>query len=163
MLIAPLELALIPAVEDLIRLGGPYLRVRTSSDYWLYANLFSTTCLVAIEDEQVIGVIIAFRSQDNPDDVYLQDVMTHPDHRRQGITRSLVDTIHRQATVWGCKRLYLTSEPDKSAAHATWLALGFTNVPGDQTTNGVSVISNYKGPNKDRAVYELTANSRSSY
>jgi GNAT superfamily N-acetyltransferase len=159
MLITPLELALIPAVEDLIRLGGPYLRVRTPSDYWLYANLFSTTCPIAMEDEQVVGVITAFRSQDNPDDIYLQDVMTHPDHRRQGITRSLVDAIHRQAAAWGCKRLYLTSEPGNSTAHATWLALGFTNIPGDQTTNGISVISNYKGPAKHRAVYELTVSS----
>jgi len=146
-------------VEGLIGLGGPYLRVRTSSDYWLYARLFSTTCPVAIEDERVVGVIIAFRSQDNPDEVYLQDVMTHPDHRRRGITRSLIDTIRRQAAAWGCKRLYLTSEAGNITAHATWLALGFTNIPGDQTVNGISVISNYKGPTKHRAVYELTVSS----
>ena len=61
----------------------------------------------------------------------------------------------QQATAWGCERLYLTSEPDNSAAHGTWLSLGFIKIPGDRSIDGVSVISNYKGPGKDRAVYEL--------
>ncbi len=81
--------------------------------------------------------------------------MTHPDHRRRGIAHALLDAVHQQASTWGCRRLYLTSEPDNHAARATWLSLGFTNIPGDQTIDGVSVISNYKGPGKHRAVYEL--------
>jgi GNAT superfamily N-acetyltransferase len=155
MIITPLRVPLVPAVEHLIGLGAPYVWPRTSSDYWLYAELFSSTCPVAMDNDDVIGVVIAFRSQDRPDDVYVQDVVSHPDHRRRGITRSLLDTVRQQATSWGCHRLYLTSEPDNSAAHATWLSLGFTNIPGDRTINGVSVISDYKGPGKHRAVYEL--------
>jgi hypothetical protein len=50
-------------------LGEPYVRVRTTSDYWLYASLFATTCPVAFVNEEVAGAIVAFRSQDNPDDV----------------------------------------------------------------------------------------------
>src|SRR6266508_4557238 len=137
MIITPLRVPLIPAVERLIGLGAPYVRARTWSDYWLYAELFSATCPVAMDNDEVVGVVIAFRSQDDPDDVYIQDVVRH------------------QATAWECHRLYLTSEPDNSGAHATWLSLGFTNIPGDRTINGVCVISNYKGPGKDRAVYEL--------
>jgi GNAT superfamily N-acetyltransferase len=156
MIIAPLRVSLIAAVEHLIGIGGPYVWPRTPSDYWLYAELFSSTCPVAVEDDELIGVVIAFRSQDKPDDVYIQDVVTHPDHRRRGIAGSLLDSLRQQATTWGCRRLYLTSEPDNTPAQATWRSLGFTNVPGDRTVNGVSVISNYKGPGKDRAVYELT-------
>lgn len=33
--------------------------------------------------------------------------------------------------------------------------MGFSNVPGDQVINGVCVITNYKGPGKDRVVYQL--------
>ncbi len=146
MIITPFRTALIPAVEHLIGLGPPYVRRRTTSDYWLYAELFSSTCPVAVDHHDVFGVVIAFRSQDTPDDVYVQDVVTHPDHRRRGIARSLVDTVRQQASRWGCQRLYLTCEPDNLAARATWLSLGFTNIPADRTTDGVSVISNYKGP-----------------
>ena len=154
MLIAPLDVALISSVEALIALGEPYVRLRTTSDYWLYAELFSSTCPVAVEDDQAVGIVIAFRSQDNPSDVYIQDVMIHPEHRRRGIAQALLNDVRRQAAAWGCKRMYLTSEPENSAAHATWLSLGFTNIPGDHTDNGISVISDYKGPGKHRAVYE---------
>ena len=65
-----------------------------------------------------------------------------------------MSAVRRQAADWGCRRLFLTSEPDNYAAHTAWLALGFRNVPGDRTEHGVSVVSDYKGPGKDRAVYE---------
>ena len=156
MIITPLRGQHIAALEHLIGLCEPYVRPRTSSDYWLYAELFSSTCPIAIDNNEIIGAVIAFRSQDNPDDIYIQDVVTHPDHRRRGIARALLDTVQQQATTWGCQRLYLTSEPENHLARATWQSLGFTNIPGDHTIDGVSVISNYKGPGKDRAVYELT-------
>jgi GNAT superfamily N-acetyltransferase len=154
-IVVPLRQELIGQVMDLMALGEPYITVRTASDYWLYANLFSSTCPVIVDGGRVVGAIVAFRSQDHPDEVYVQDVMTHPEHRRRGLTRTLVAALREQVSTWGCTRVYLTSEPDNIAAHATWLALGFTNRPGDHVVDGVQVISNYKGPGKDRAVYDL--------
>jgi hypothetical protein len=46
---------------------------RSPSDYWAYARLFASTCPVAIEEDEVLGAIIASRSQDEPDDIYVQD------------------------------------------------------------------------------------------
>jgi GNAT superfamily N-acetyltransferase len=147
---------MIPAVIALLEQGAPYVRPRTPSDYWMYATLFSTTCPIAFLGDQPAGTVMAFRSQDNPEDLYVQDVMTHPLHRRAGIATALLDVVTTQGRAWGCRRLYLTSEPENSAAHHTWSTLGFTNLPGDQEEiHGVHVISNYKGPGKHRAVYEL--------
>ncbi len=156
MIIAALTQDRIPNVEVLMALGEPYVRVRGSSDYWLYARLFSSTCRVALADNKMVGAVIAFRSQDEPSDMYVQDVMVHPDHRRRGVTRALLDAVRAQGAAWGCGRVYLTSEPDNTPAHAAWLSLGFVNVAGDRIDNGVSVVSDFKGPGKDRAVYELT-------
>ncbi|WP_156365031.1 GNAT family N-acetyltransferase [Sciscionella sediminilitoris] len=136
-------------------LGEPYIRPRTASDYWLYANLFSGTCPVADDGGELVGAIIAFRSQDQPADLYLQDVMTHPSHRRRGITTALLRSVRTAGEQLGCQRLYLTSEPDNVAAHRTWTTSGFINVPGDHSVNDIQVISDYKGPGKHRAVYEL--------
>lgn len=155
MIITPLQPDKIGDVQKLMELGEPYISARTLSDYWLYAHLFSSTCPVAVADNAIVGAVIAFRSQDNPNDVYIQDVMTHPDHRRRGIARTLIDRVRSQAETWGCKRLYLTSEPDNRAAHNSWIALGFHNVAGDHEINGVSVIADFKGPGRDRAVYQL--------
>ncbi|MEV6987008.1 GNAT family N-acetyltransferase [Sphaerisporangium sp. NPDC051017] len=142
-------------VLKLMDLGAPYIRARTSSDYWLYARLFASTCPVALMDGVVVGALIAMRSQEDPREIYIQDVMTHPDHRRKGVAATLVDVVRRQGREWGCRRIYLTSEPDNAAAYAAWTSMGFANTPGDYTANGVAVTRNFKGPSKDRAVFEL--------
>jgi GNAT superfamily N-acetyltransferase len=155
MKISPLHQRDIADIIDLMGLGAPYIRPRTESDYWLYATLFSTTCPIARHDGELVGAIMAFRSQDNPDDVYLQDVITHPAHRRAGVTTALLEAVQERSQLLGARRLYLTSEPENTAAHTTWTRRGFTNIPGDQVINGVSVITDYKGAGKHRAVYEL--------
>jgi GNAT superfamily N-acetyltransferase len=155
--IVPLAVDLIAQVKDLLRQGEPYIGVRTDSDYWLYASLFSSTCPVQLDDDgSVMGVVIGFRSQDDPDDVYVQDVMVHPHHRGRRVAADLLREVAQAAGQWGCRRLYLTSEPDNEAAARTWAKLGFVNVPGDLVQHGVQVISDFKGPGKHRAVYELT-------
>lgn len=155
MKITSLTVAMTDDIIGLMALGEPYIRPRTSSDYWAYATLFSTTCPVATIDGQLAGAIIGFRSQDVPEDVYLQDVMVHPDFRRRGVANALVRSVHAVAQAWGCHRLYLTSEPDNADADSTWRKLGFVNAPGDYVLENVQVIRDFKGPGKDRAVYEL--------
>ncbi|WP_437436744.1 GNAT family N-acetyltransferase [Salinispora arenicola] len=71
--------------------------------------------------------------------------MTHPNHRRTGITRALVEEVRRQGSLWGCQRLFLTSEPDNHAAHRAWLALGFNNVPGDTTSRACPCSTTTRG------------------
>lgn len=155
MIIVPLGQDVVPEVMDLMTLGEPYITPRTPSDYWLYAALFSTSCLVARNGDRVVGAVIAFRSQDHPEAVYVQDVMVHPELRGRGTARELLTTLRQRAVAWGCDRMFLTSEPGNTAAHAAWLALGFSNRPGDLTIDGVQVISDFKGAGRGRAVYDL--------
>lgn len=62
--------ALGPArVSELIalaELNAPFVRPRSESDYWLYAELFAQTCPVAVDDGQIIGAVLGFRSQSAP-------------------------------------------------------------------------------------------------
>ncbi|GAA4716962.1 Acetyltransferase (GNAT) family protein [Promicromonospora umidemergens] len=153
--ISSLSVPMIDGVISLMDQGDPFIRARTASDYWAYATLFSSTCPVAFVDGVLAGAVTAFRSQDDPSGVYVQDVMVHPDHRRQGVATALLDSVVVQARTWGCTRLWLTSEPGNRAADASWRARVWTNLPGDQEVDGVEVKSNFKGPGKDRAVYEL--------
>jgi GNAT superfamily N-acetyltransferase len=155
MVIEPMSVAVIGDVERLMALGEPYVCARSASDYWLYATLFSSTCPVAIDDGVLVGAVVAMRSQDHPDDVYVQDVMVRPAHRRRGIATELLGVVIGRARRWGARRLYLTSEPDNTAADATWRRLGFVNLPGDTTIGDVQVVSDFKGPGRHRAVYQL--------
>ncbi len=155
MIVAALRQDLIAQVEDLMGRCAPYIRVRSYSDYWLYARLFSSTCPVALVADRVVGAVIAFRSQDDPDDVYVQDVATHPEHRKRGVAKTLLATVRETAADWGCTNLWLTSEPGNTAAHAAWRSMGFVNLPGDREVAGISIMTNLKGPGRDRALYTL--------
>ncbi|MBO0880593.1 MAG: GNAT family N-acetyltransferase [Mycobacterium sp.] len=153
--VTPLRTDLIDELTELMELGRPFITLRTRSDYWVYATLFSGTCLVAVDSSQLVGAMLAFRSQDEPGDMYIQDVLVHPNHRDRGIARALIGALRDRTASWGCRRLWLTSDPRNATAHRAWLALGFTNLPGDQVVDGVEVVSDFKGPGRDRALYEL--------
>lgn len=99
MTVVPLCLDLMLQVLDLMRLGAPYVHARTPSDYWLYSRLFATTCPLALVDEVVVAAVVALRSQDDPGEVYIQDVMTHPEHRRRGAATALIGAVRRRAGV----------------------------------------------------------------
>lgn len=159
MIVTELSQERISEIEKLMELGAPFVTPRTPSDYWMYARLFSSTCLVALINGMMVGAIIAFRSQDDPEDVYVQDVVTHPDLRGRGVARGLLSLLVERVAQRGVTRVYLTSEPSNEAAHRTWLSLGFVNVPGDREEHGVRVTSDFKGPGRDRAVYELRLTS----
>lgn len=153
--VTPLTVPMIGDVIDLMELGAPFIKARTASDYWAYATLFASTCPVAYDNGVLAGAVMAFRSQEEPDEIYVQDVMVHPEHRRRAVATALFNFVVTQGRRWGCKRLWLTSEPENRAADVSWRALGWVNVPGDQEINGVQVISDFKGPGKDRAIYEM--------
>lgn len=145
----------IPALIRLMEQGAPYVRVRGESDYWLYAELFADSCPIMIEEERIIGAVIAFHSQINATETYIQDVMIHPEYRRKGIASNLIAVLADRARDVGRSRIYLTSEPENIAAHETWIRLGFRNRPGTRKDGAVEIIENFKGIGKDRAVYDL--------
>ncbi|WP_245563582.1 GNAT family N-acetyltransferase [Longispora albida] len=153
--IVPMDMALAGPVAELMGTGAPYVTARTASDYWLYARLFSALCPVAVLDGQVVGAAIGLAGPDDPGGVYVQDLLVRPGHRRRGVAGLLLAELERQARLAGARRVWLTSEPANTAAHATWTGFGFTNLPGDRIVEGVSVTSDFKGPGKHRAVYEL--------
>ncbi|MBM0274800.1 GNAT family N-acetyltransferase [Micromonospora tarensis] len=143
-------------VRNLMSLGAPYVKCRTPSDYWLYAKLFSSTCPIAVVgDDTVVGAVIAMQGQVDRSEIYVQDVMVHPDRRRRGVAAALISAVREQAQRWGCRRIYLTSEPDNAPALHAWRSLGFINLVGDCVVNGVEVTKDFKGPGKDRAVFEM--------
>ncbi|GAA1370394.1 GNAT family N-acetyltransferase [Catellatospora chokoriensis] len=153
--IRPLFVRDISDVISLMDMGAPFIRPRTESDYWMYATLFSSTCLIAADEGRMAGAIMAFRSQDAPGEMYIQDLMIHPDHRRKGVAKSLTAAVADHGRAWGCQSIFLTSEPENSAAHAAWLSLGFVNRTGDVLIGDVQVVTDFKGPGKHRAVYDL--------
>lgn len=152
--VMPLSAVEPDVLVELAKQGHPFTRPRGQSDYWLYGRLFSSTCKVAILDDCPVGFIVSFRNQDNPEELYIQDLAVHQKARRQGIATALLEAVLSSAKALGCKRAWLTSELDNDAAHRTWRRSGFANPPADRKVGEFWVTNDLKGPGRHRVIYE---------
>lgn len=148
----------IEALTQLFDSAGPYVSSRSLSDYWLYARLFSTTCLCVRDDQGTpIAALIAFCDQTpGRHEIYIQDVAVHASHRRQGLAEALLLEIHRRAVGLGIARLWLTSEAENSGAMRLWQKFGYVNRESDYRADGVWLTKDLKGPGRHRAIFEAT-------
>ena len=145
--------------EDLVELfsnAGPYVSARTQSDYWLYARLFSTTCLCIRDDNgKPIAALIAFIDQTPcKREIYIQDVAVNVTQRQTRIGYTLIRHLVQIAASASMDRIWLTSEPTNDAALRLWQKLGFINRRSDYAYQEIWITRDLKGPGKDRAVFE---------
>ena len=139
--------------EDLVELfgnAGPYVSARSQSDYWLYARLFSTTCLCIRDDNgKPVAALIAFIDQTpGVDEIYIQDIAIRPEFRGRGLATGMMTAIHDVAARSLKRRIWLTSEPENLKAISLWNRMGYQNLSADYKHNGIWITSDLKGPGR---------------
>jgi GNAT superfamily N-acetyltransferase len=90
---------------------------------WPSAHLF-----LAVFDPTPVGfasVHWGFSTRHGQPILRIQDLFTHPQHRRQGVARTLVQFLADWARGQGAQRLELVTGTDNIAARALYDALGF--------------------------------------
>lgn len=155
-LVEPITVADASGLVELCGAAGEFVTARNRSDYWLYARLFSHSCLCIRSDGRPVAVVIAFCDQTpEVNEIYVQDVAVHPGHRRRGHASALLAELRARAESWSVRGIWLTSEPDNEEAITLWRRLGFVNAPADYQRDGVWLTRDLKGPGRDRAVFRL--------
>ena len=61
--------------------------------------------------------------------LHVQDVFTHPQHRRSGVARALLDAALQIAREHGAHRLQLETDTDNESARNLYDSLGFEHLP----------------------------------
>lgn len=81
------------------------------------------TCLVAEKDSVIVGAILVGNDGRRG---YIYHTAVHPDHRHQGIAKTLVDQAMKELTALGIHKAALVVFAGNKAGNAFWESQGFT-------------------------------------
>lgn len=126
-----------------------------NSIYHIFTKFFGNTSLV-IEDEtgNIIGFILGFISQVNPEDAYIHLLCVDPSFRRKNLASSLIEEYRNVVSSKGCRKIYLITGPRNKISQSFYGKMGFKVVKTDKTLeiNGISVIKDYNGPDDHKVL-----------
>lgn len=86
------------ALWQLVKSAGT-LELNSAYFYLLFAEHFGATCLIAEQDETVVGGVIAYRPPAEPDAVFVWQIGVAPAARGQGLGKQL---LHELLQLPGC-------------------------------------------------------------
>lgn len=109
-------------VWELIRDTGT-LDLNSAYCYILLGDYFNDTCIIAEQDDNIVGFISAFRSPRNPETLFVWQVAVASSHRRQGIAKAMLTGLMNDKACHGVRFIETTVSPSNMASRR--LFLGF--------------------------------------
>ncbi|MDM5336336.1 GNAT family N-acetyltransferase [Fictibacillus enclensis] len=119
----------------------------------LFFDHFTTTSFIAEKEGKIIGFLIGFLSQSYPDAAYIHFVGIDPRHRKNNVGKQLYHEFFKVVKKNGRKVARAVTSPVNKTSIAYHTKMGFHIEHGDKEVDGVSVFSNYDGPNHDRVLF----------
>jgi len=119
----------------------------------LFFEHFNSNSHVLIEADKIIGFLVGFRSQSQPDVAYIHFIGIDPAHRGQGLGRTLYLHFFAQMKSLGCTQASCITSPLNKASIAFHRQMGFDIVNGDEVMDDISVHRNHAGPGQHRVLF----------
>lgn len=112
-----------PRLEDGARihrmvLEAGTLDVNSAYLYFLLADHFRDTCVIAQSDTEFCGFLTAYRLPRDPGTLFMWQIAVHPDWRGKGIASGLLDEVTQRPWFDAIRRVELTISPDNTASQA---------------------------------------------
>ncbi|TSB45743.1 GNAT family N-acetyltransferase [Alkalicoccobacillus porphyridii] len=116
----------------------------------LFFTHFNQTSFVVEEEGKLVGFLIGFLSQTQPNEAYIHFAGVHPDYRKKKIGQRLYQ--HFFKVVQSEKRTIIRciTSPQNKSSIAYHQKMGFVIEPGDKLVDGVEVTEDYDGLGMDR-------------
>lgn len=139
--------------------------LEVASDWWgssyssdmfskWYIQHFRDTCLLAEENGKIVGFVMGFLSQSEPDESYIRIVMVDPAWRGKGVARALYEEFFKRVVTLGRYVIRCVTAPRKKDSIAFHSRMGFNIEPQEQEFEGVPVCLNYDGRGGNRVVFK---------
>ena len=117
-----------PSKEDGTRVWELIKNTRTldlnsAYSYLMLCEFFSDTCVIAEENDQIIGFVSAFRPPPSRDTIFVWQVAVHGSQRGKGIGKKLLKELLNRKSCEEIHYLEATVTPSNLASHALFKGL----------------------------------------
>ena len=112
-----------------------------------YLELFPSTFLIAVREQNCIGYVVAGSSTEQPSVAWLLGIAVIPMEQRQGVANRLATAIMVKLLAASVTKAYATVAPKNTPSLQLCRKMGF---------NVLREVSNYFGPGETRLLLELT-------
>lgn len=132
------------------------MAIERNSIYHIFTKFFKSTSFVAeFETGELVGFLLGFISQENPEEAYMHLLCIDPKIRNKGIGKALVDKFFEVVANKGCKKVYLITKPINWKSISFYRNLGFLEDNSGNTINimGHTAIKNYNGLGEHMVVF----------
>jgi predicted GNAT superfamily acetyltransferase len=119
----------------------------------LFFDHFTNTSFIAEVEGEIVGFLIGFLSQSHSKEAYIHFVGVHPTYRKQNLGKKLYDAFFNTVQQNGRNIIRCVTSPINKVSIAYHTEMGFKIEEGDQNIDGVSIHTDYDGPNQDRVIF----------
>lgn len=119
----------------------------------LFFTHFCDTSFVVELDSKIIGFLIGFLSQSNPEEAYIHFVGIHPNFRKQGVGSILYREFFRVAQEFDRVRVKCVTSLLNKSSIAYHVRMGFEAEPSEIHEDGVPYHLDYDGSGEHRVLF----------
>lgn len=111
-----------PSIYALIERSKP-LDLNSRYCYLILCEHFSATCVVAFENEELVGLVTAYLRPDAPDTLFIWQVAVDASMRGQGVAKKMVVELLKRNSLQHVRHLEATVNPSNDASRALFHSL----------------------------------------
>lgn len=119
----------------------------------LFFDHFNNTSFIVEKNSEIVGFLIGFLSQSDSDVAYIHFVGVHPKYRKHQIGKRLYNKFFNVVKKNNRNVVRAVTSPVNKVSITYHTKMGFSIDEGDKEIEGVSVYSDYDGPNQDRVLF----------
>ena len=130
------------------RMSGLFLRL------W-FQHFAGSSWIAEDDDGRLLGFLVGFISQDDPQTGYVHMIATDPNRRRHGLGAALYGRFFDDVASRGVRRVKAITWPGNRVSVAFHRSIGFRleDGPGTQRLYGTPAFPDYDGDGEDRVVF----------
>ncbi len=135
--------------------------------YKIMITYFGNSIPIVSLNGRIVGFLLGFVSQTDPDEFFIWQLGVSPQHRGKGIAGKIMDYTLSIATESGCRRITATVETTNKPSQLLFESSGFSIVTNNRLgevieEHGKLAIKNYYASGTNQVFYQLNINLKTS-